>query len=69
MPMKPPSGDAHRAELHGEEHVLAPAPLERLAEQQLVVARAVEVAGVEERDARVEAAWIVARLSARSAGP
>ena len=47
-------GRAHCAELDGDEYVLAPAPLERLAEQQLVVARAVEVAGVEERDARVQ---------------
>jgi hypothetical protein len=63
-------GRAHRAELDGDERVVAPTPLERLVEEQLVVAGAVEVASVEERDARVQGeAWIVARLSARSAGP
>jgi len=43
-----------RPELHGDEGALAPAAPERFAQEQLVVSHAVEVAGIEHRDTRVE---------------
>ena len=52
-PSQLPSGRAQRAELHRDERLVAPVA-QRAADQQLVVARAVEVAGVEQRDAAVE---------------
>jgi DNA-binding transcriptional LysR family regulator len=48
--------------------LVAPA-LQRLADQHLVVAHAVEVAGVDQVTPASSAAWIVAMLSPRSDGP
>ena len=45
---------AQRAELHGDLHLVA-AARDGAADEQLVVAHAVEVAGVEERDAALDA--------------
>ena len=45
---------AQGAELHAEDHLVAAAPAQRLVQQQLVVAHAVEVAGVEQRHAGVQ---------------
>src|SRR5208282_4626520 len=42
------------AKLHLYEHAVPGDPAERVAEQQLVMAHAVEVAGVEQRDPGVE---------------
>ena len=61
-------GAAQGAELHREQHLVAPAA-QGPADQHLVVAHAVEVAGVDEVDAGSIAAWMVAMLSASSAGP
>jgi len=47
-------GGAQRAELDREKDALALAALERLADQHLIVARAVEVAGVEHAHAGLE---------------
>ena len=47
-------GAAQRAELHADQRLLAPARRQRVADQHLVVAHPVEVAGVEQRDAGVE---------------
>ena len=46
-------GAAQGAELHREQGLVAPAA-QRAADEQLVVAHAVEVAGVEQRDAAIE---------------
>ena len=45
---------AQGAELDADAHAVAAAPRERLADEQLVVAHPVEVAGVEQRDAGVQ---------------
>ncbi len=45
---------AQRTEFHADDHLLARRPFERLGDQHLVVAHAVEIAGVDERDAGVE---------------
>jgi hypothetical protein len=45
---------AQRAELHAEQRLAALARAQRLADQELVVAHPVEVAGVEQRHAGVE---------------
>jgi hypothetical protein len=47
-------GCAQQPELHADRDAVAIAPAERLADQQLVVAGRVVVAGVQERDASVE---------------
>ena len=49
-----PGRIAQRAELDADDDAVAVAPGKRLADQHLVVAHAVEVAGVEERDAGIE---------------
>ena len=46
---------ALRAELHLDERALAPPAFQRLAQQQLVVPHAVEIAGVEQGDRRARA--------------
>jgi hypothetical protein len=48
------AGCAQQAELDAQEHVLAVAAAQRLTQEQLVVARSVVVAGVEQADAGVE---------------
>ena len=63
-----PARVEHGPELDREHRCIAPA-LDGPRDQRLVVAHAVEVAGVEQVDAGVEAAWIVATLSTGSAGP
>ena len=54
MPLKPPLGVAQGAELDADRDRVAVLAFERLADEELVVAHAVEVAGVDERDAGVE---------------
>ena len=49
-----PLGVAQRAELDAEEHVVAPPVAQGARDQQLVPARAVEVAGVEQGDAGID---------------
>ncbi len=49
-----PFGVAQRAEFDADQQVVAVAALQRFADQHLVVAHAVEVAGVEQGDAGVE---------------
>ena len=61
-------GAAQGAELHRAAALVA-ATGSASRDEQLVVAHAVEVAGVEQRDAASRAAWIVAMLSSSSAGP
>ena len=53
-PMKPPPGSRIVPNFTLEDHLVAIAGPQRLADQQLVVAGAVEVAGVEQVDARVQ---------------
>jgi hypothetical protein len=43
--------------------------LQSFAQQQLVVSHAVEIARVQQREPASIAAWMVAMLSVRSAGP
>jgi hypothetical protein len=47
-------GVAQRAELDADLNIVAVAAGERVADQQLIVADAVEIAGVEQRDPRIE---------------
>jgi hypothetical protein len=49
-----PVGSSQEPELHAHHGLLAVASSQRFAQQQLVVAHAVVVAGVEQRDPRVE---------------
>ncbi|KWA38865.1 hypothetical protein WL27_15990 [Burkholderia multivorans] len=45
---------AQRAELHADQHLLARAAAQRIADQHFVVAHPVEIAGVEQRDPVIE---------------
>ncbi len=47
-------GVAQRAELDTDLNIVAAAAGERVADQQLIVANAVEIAGVEQRDPRIQ---------------
>jgi hypothetical protein len=56
-----------RAEFDADLNLVAAVAGERLADQHFIVAHAIEIAGVEQPAS--SAAWMVAMLSPRSAGP